>query len=198
MHKTHPIPIPQRVTQATLVVLLLGLTILVSACGGDPRAQQQASQAKAQLDQLTQHARQIGIPASQLKPILNKEQQLSNSSAPFSPFNDQPDTAYYNNLANQYSKLLSQTQGLITTTTNQYQFQAQNDLQVFQQALSHRSSQHIGNLQPFTDQVNNDQLMLTSAKYPKDYALVSQDAQKAILTLGLMGQTFGQLMAFKN
>jgi len=198
MHKTQPIPIPQRVAQATLVVLLLGLTILVSACGGDPQAQQQASQAKVQLDQLTQHARQIGVPASQLKPILNKEQQLSNSSAPFSPFNDQPDTAYYTNLANQYSKLLSQTQDLITTTTNQYQFQAQNDLQVFQQALSHRSSQHIGNLQPFTDQLNNDQLMLTSAKYPKDYALVSHEAQKAILTLGLMGQTFGHLMAFKN
>src|SRR6266700_1107076 len=198
MRKTRPLHIPQRLAQAMLVMFLLGLTVLTTACGGDPRAQQSASQNKVQLDQLIQRAQQIGVPASTFSPVLKKEQQLSNSSAPFTLFNDQPDTNYYQKQANQYHELQMQMQLLIATTTDQFQLQAQNDMQVFQQALSRRSAQHIGNTQPFTDQLNNDQLMLTSAKYPKDYALVSHEAQKAILTLGLMGQTFGQLMAFKN
>jgi lipoprotein-anchoring transpeptidase ErfK/SrfK len=198
MHKMHLVHKPQRVAQAMLVMLLLGLTVLTTACGGDPQAQQSASQNKAQLDQMIQHAQQIGVPAASLTPIVKKEQQLNNSSAPFSLFNDQADTNYYKNQANQYSKLTVQTQNLIVTTTDQFQLQAQNDMQVFQQALTRRSSQHMGNTQPFTDQYNNDTLLLNSAKYPKDYAVVSQEAQKAIEALGLMGSTFGQLTTFKN
>src|SRR5579859_2492233 len=71
-------------------------------------------------------------------------------------------------------------------------------MQVFEQALSRRSSQHIGNIQPFTLQYNNDSLLLTSAKYPKDYASVSKQAQVAIKALGLMGSTSTQLATFKN
>src|SRR5579859_7446120 len=70
MLKTYPVHMPQRVAQRLLVMLLLGLTVLVSACGGDPRVQQSASQNKAQLDTLIQHAQQIGVPASLLQPIL--------------------------------------------------------------------------------------------------------------------------------
>ncbi len=40
--------------------------------------------------------------------------------------------------------------------------------------------------------------MMSSAKYPKDYALVSQQAQRAITTLGLMGQAYTQLSDFKH
>ena len=168
MHKMHPVHAPQRVAQAMLVMLLLGLTVLTTACGGDPQAQQSASQNKAQLDQMLQHAQQIGVHATSLAPIVKKEQQLNNSSAPFSLFNDQADTNYYKNQANQYSKLSVQTQNLIVSTTDQFQLQAQNDMQVFQQALTRRSSQHMGNTQPFTDQYNNDTVLLNSAKYPKD------------------------------
>ena len=198
MRKMRPVHMPQGLAQAMLVMFLLGLTVLTSACGGDPQAQQSASQNKAQLDQLIQHAQQMGVPASTLSPVLKKEQQLTNSSAPFTLFNDQADTNYYQKQAIQYHELQAQTQVLIATTTDQFQLQAQNDMQVFQQALSRRSAQHIGNTQPFTDQYNNDQLMLTSAKYPKDFALVSREAQKAIEALGLMGSTFSQLSAFKN
>ncbi len=198
MRKTRPVHMPLRLAQAMLVMSILGLTVLTTACGGDPQAQQSASQNKAQLDQLIQQAQQIGVPASTLSPILKKEQQLSNSSAPFTLFNDQPDTNYYQKQANQYHGLQVQMQLLIATTTDQFQLQAQNDMQVFQQALSRRSAQRIGNTQPFTDQYNNDQLMLTSAKYPKDYALVSRESQKAIEALGLMGSTFSQLSTFKN
>ncbi len=186
------------VTQAMLVALLLSLTILTSACGGNAQTQQQASQDKTQLDLLTAHAQTIGVPATLLSPILIQEQQLSSTGAPFSLFSDQPATDYYSKLANQYAKLLGQTQELITTTTDQYQLQAQNDLQVLQQALSRRSSQHIGNVQPFSDSYNNEQLLFSSAKYPKDFALVSQEAQRAIDALGLMGATYSQLTTFKT
>ncbi|HEX6554307.1 MAG TPA: L,D-transpeptidase, partial [Ktedonobacteraceae bacterium] len=198
MRSAHPVPLPNWVTQVLLVMLVLGMTLLTSACGGDPKVQQQASQNKTQLDQLLQHARSLGVPASTLAPITKQEQQLSNTSAPFSPFNDQTDTNYYQNQSSQYAKLIGQTQDLIVTTTDEFQLQAQNDMQVFQQALASRNKQHIGNLQPFTDQYNNDQLMMSSAKYPKDYAVVSQQAQKAITALGLMGKTFTQLTDFKN
>src|SRR6266576_780869 len=137
MRKMRPVHMPLRLAQAMLVMFLLGLTVLTTACGGDPQAKQ-------------------------------------------------------------YHGLQVQTQLLIATTTDQFQLQAQNDMQVFQQALLRRSAQRIGNTQPFTDQYNNDQLMLTSAKYPIDDALVSREAQKAIEALGLMGSTFSQLSTFKN
>ena len=198
MHNVHSVFTSRRVTQAMLVMLLLGLTVLTSACGGNAQSQQQASQNKTRLDQLTQHALSIGIPATLLSPILKQEQQLSSTGAPLSLFSDQPATDYYTNLANQYSTLLGQTQQLITTSTDQYQYQAQNDLQVFQQALARRSSQHIGNVQPFSDTYTNDQSLFSSAKYPKDFVLVSQEAQKATDALGLMGATYIQLTTFKN
>src|SRR5947208_38804 len=110
MHTTHPVHLPQRVTQGMMIMLLLSLTILTTACGGDPQVQQQASQNKTKLDALIQHAQQIGVPASILNPIVKKELQLSSTSAPFTLFNDQPDTDYYKNQANQYASLLGQTQ----------------------------------------------------------------------------------------
>jgi hypothetical protein len=198
MYKTHFVHVPRRVTQATLVMLLLSLTFMIAACGGDPQAQEQANHNKAQLDQTIQHAQQIGVPASALNPILKQEKQLSSSSAPFSPFNDQPITSYYKNQANLYAHLLSQTQALIANTTDQMKLQAENDMQVFHNALTRRTSQKIGNTQPFTAQYNNDQLLLSNAKYPKDYALISQQAQTAIEALGLMGQTYTQLTQFKT
>ena len=198
MRGTRSVHIPQRVTQAMLVLLLLGMIVLTSACGGNAQVRQQANQDKTQLDQLTQHALVIGVPATLLSPILKQEQHLSSAGAPFSPLNDQPVNDYYSNQANQYAKLVGQTQQLITTTTDQYQLQAQNDMQVFQQALSRRSSQHIGNIQPFSNSYNNYQLMLSSAKYPKDFAVVSRYAQTEINTLGLMGSTYSKLTTFQK
>src|SRR5438105_12636467 len=109
MCTTHRGHVSQRVIQALMVVLLLSLTFLTSACGGDPKVQQQAGQDKATLDQLTQHALSIGVPASLLHPILTQEQQISSSSAPFSLFNDLAATNFYQNQANQYHKLQVQT-----------------------------------------------------------------------------------------
>ena len=82
MHNVHSVFTSRRVTQAMLVMLLLGLTVLTSACGGNAQSQQQASQNKTRLDQLTQHALSIGIPATLLSPILKQEQKLSSTGAP--------------------------------------------------------------------------------------------------------------------
>ncbi len=181
-----------------LAGMMLGLMLLTSACGGDPHTQQQASQNKAQLDQQLSHAQAIGVPAALLKPIIKQEQQLSSSSAPFTVFNDQPATDYYHNLATRYQQLFVQTQGLIMSVTEQFQAQAEHDMQLFDTALTQRRSQNIGDIQAFTEQYSQDQALLAAAQYPKDYALISSNAQKSIAALDLLGQTYTQLNAFKN
>jgi hypothetical protein len=198
MHATRSQGAARHLPLALLITLLLGVTVFTSACGGDPQVQQQANQNKTQLDQTLQHAQQIGVPTSSLNPILKKEQTLNSTSAPFSLFNDQLATNYYRNQATQYAQLLKQTQDLITSTTSQFQLQAQNDMQVFSNALQSRSKQHVGNLQPFTSTYNTDQSLLSSAKYPKDYAVISQQAQQEIQALGLMGQAYTQLTTFQK
>ena len=187
---------PLRVTQVLLAALLLAA--IICACGGSPQSQQASSQNKAQLDSALQHAKQIGIPASVLAPIVQKENKLSSSSAPFAWFNDQPATDYYTSQANSYHALLGQTQSLVADTTSQYTSQAQNDMQSFGQALSRRQAQHIGNLQHFVTQYNTDQSLLSAAQYPKDYLAVSADANTNTQALGYMGLDFSRLGTFKN
>lgn len=178
------------------MISLFVVMIITSACGGSTQSQQQADQHKTQLDQLIAHARQIGIPTESLTSIQRQEQQLSSSSAPFSLFNDQPDTAYYTHLAAQYSTLYQQLQTLITTTSDQFQLRASQDLQVFQQMLSRRQAQKIGQLQSFSNAYDRDQSQFSQARYPKDFAAVSQNAQQESQALGQMGLAFDQLTTF--
>ena len=196
MRENHPGHLPLQVSKLLLVALLLG--VIISACGGSPQSQQAANQSKAQLDAAIQHAKQIGIPNSVLASIVHKESQLSSTGAPFAWFNDQPDTDYYMSQANQYHALLVQTQNLVTTTTNQYSTQAQNDVQAFGQALSRRQSQHFGNLAHFVTQYNTDSSQLTTVQYPKDFLAISNDANMNTQALGLMGLDFSRLGTFKN
>ena len=177
---------------------LIGLMLLTSACGGNPQVQQQANASKAQLDAQLQHAQAIGVPQSILQPVLSQEQQLSSSGAPFTLFNDQPATDYYANLAVRYHQLLVQLQGIVSVTTQQFQSQAQRDLQNFQIALKQSQAKNVGNMQAFSQQLNSDETLLTAARYPKDYAEVSADAHKAISTLDLLGLTYNQLTTFNK
>ncbi len=71
-------------------------------------------------------------------------------------------------------------------------------MQNFQTAISRRTAQHIGNLQSFTDLYNKEQAQLASAKYPKEYNAISQNASAATNALSLMGSTYMQLTNFKN
>ncbi len=187
-----------RFTQALAGGVLLGVMLFITACGGSPQSQQQASQNKATLDQTLQHASSIGVPASALQPILQQEQQLSSTNAPFTPFNDQPDTDYYTNLAKRYQQLEVQAEGVISTITDQYNAQAQQEMQNFKSALSAQRLRNAGNTQFFLQQYNTDQTLLAVAQYPKDYAAISNDARKATETLDLLGTTYNQLTTFKN
>jgi hypothetical protein len=186
------------IAQTLLAALLLGVVALASACGDSPQSQNGANSSKAKLDHLLQYATQIGVPTAVLQPIQKQEQQLSSTSAPFSPFNDQQDTNYYNNLAKRYSRLYVQLQGLISTTTDQFQAHAQDDLHAFEQALSLRKSQKIGNLSSFNAQYSGDQTLLAKAQLPKDFAAISQNAMQEAKALGMMGLANERLTAFKN
>src|SRR5579884_2626094 len=126
---------------------LIGLMLLLSACGGNSQVQQQAMAGKAQLDAQLQHAEAIGIPQFLLQPVLSQEQALSSSSAPFTLFNDQPATDYYANLGTRYHQLSVQLQGIISVATQQFQLQAQRAVQNFQIVLKQSQAKNVGNLQ---------------------------------------------------
>ena len=188
----------RRIAQGLLVALMLGVVVMTSACGGNAQVQQQASSSKTQLDAQVAHAKSIGVPASVLQPILKQEQQLASSNAPFSPFNDQPDNAYYQNLANHYKQLNTQVQGAITSSTQNFQTQAQHDMENFGLALTRQRTKGAGNIAAFSTQFTNDQSLLAAAQTPKNYAAVSADASKQAAALNLMSATYAQLTTFKN
>ncbi len=200
MHTSLPIRIAHRapsLARGMLVVLLLSLMLLTSACGGDTHLQQQAGQDQGKLDSLLHQAQVIGVPSSLLQPILKQEQELSSTHAPISFFNDQPANDYYSNLATRYSQLQLQVQGLITTSTEQAQAQAQHDVQNLQVTLSQRRAQGLP-VQYFAQQFLQAQTLLATAKYPKDYVAVSNKAGTATQALNLMQATAHQLSTFNS
>src|SRR5438552_8850655 len=185
-------------THIMLAGMLVGMMLFITACGGSSQSQAQLNQSKARLDQTLQHARSIGIPESALQPIIKQEQQLSSTGAPFSLFNDQPVTDYNTKLANNYQQLEAQTEGVISSISDQYNIQAQQDMQFFQSSLSAQQQRKVGNTQAFTAQYNKDTSLLAAAQYPKDYAAISNDARKATEALALSNTTFNQLKTFNN
>jgi len=181
-----------------LAGMLVGMMLLISACGGSSQSQAQLNQNKAMLDQTLQHARSIGIPESALQSIIKQEQRLSSTRAPFSLFNDQPVTDYNSKLASNYQQLETQTEAIVSSITDQYNVQAQQDLQFFQSSLSALQQRKVGNKQAFTSQYNKDSSLLAASHYPKDYAAISNDARKAIEALALSNTTFNQLNTFNT
>src|SRR5712692_2401592 len=160
MHRIHSI----RPTQSILAGVLIGMMLLITACGGSPQSQ---------------------------------AQQLSTTGAPFTLFNDQPVTDYNTNLASHYQQLEVQTEGVISSISDQYSIQAQQDMQFFQSSLSAQQQRKVGNTQVFSAQYNKDASLLAAAQYPKDYAAISNDARKATEALALSKTTFNQLNTFK-
>src|ERR1700688_987962 len=101
--------IQRRVEKPLAFCLLLVLvTFLLSACGGNPQTQQQASQNKQTLDKDLAHAQSIGVPANLLKPIIQQEQQLTGTHSPLGLFSGQSVDDYYQNLTLRYTQLDSQ------------------------------------------------------------------------------------------
>jgi len=174
------------------------MMLLITACGGSPQSQAQVNQNKVRLDQALQHARSIGIPDSALQPIIKQEQQLNSTGAPFTFLNDQPVTDYNTNLASHYQQLEVQTEGVISSISDQFNIQAQQDMQFFQSSLSAQQQRKVGNTQAFSALYNKDASLLAAAQYPKDYAAISNDARKVTAALALSSTTFNQLNTFKT
>jgi len=184
-------------TRGVFALLLLGLMLLMSACGGDAHTQQQANTNKANLDSSLQYAQKIGVSSSLLASVQKQEQQISSTNAPFNPFNDQPDTDYYHNLAQRYAQLNVQTQSIIASSTDQAQTLAQRTVQNFQTTLSQRRAQGLP-VQQFVQQFAQNQQLLSTAKYPKDYALVTKNARTSIQALNLLQTVSAQLTTFQT
>ncbi len=189
----------RRVRNGVLIASAIMLVmLLLSACGGNPQAQQQANTNKAKLDTLITNAQNIGVPAATLQPILQQEKQLSASSAPFALFNDQSVADYYTNLAQRYSILAVQVQGLVTQSTQQLDYQASQTLQKLEAALAQRQSQNFVEAKTYSAQLTSYQNQLNKAQYPKDYLKINAGAQQSIQALQLMGPAYDSLTAFQQ
>ncbi len=186
----------RKVTLAALGLLLVSL--LLSACGGDPQLQQQANTNKVALDTAISHAKDIGVPDTLLQPILSQEGQLSSTNVPVTVFSDQPATDYYTNLSQRYHMLAIQVNGLMTQATQHYDFQSTVDLQAFESVLAQRQGQGFIEAKVFADQLTQDQKSLAKAQYPKDYIAISTSAKNSTQALRLMGPAFDKLTTLQN
>jgi hypothetical protein len=173
-------------------------TLLLTACGGNPQIQQKANQSKIQLDSLIAHAQSIGVPAVILQPILSQEAQLSSTNAPITLFSDQPATDYYANLARRYQILAVQVQGLQYQATQQYDYEAYQNIQKLEDALAQRRTQGFVEAKIFAAQLDNYQAQMARAQYPKDYIQISIGAQRSTEALHLMGPAYDGLKALQQ
>lgn len=82
--------------------------------------------------------------------------------------------------------------------TEQFQLQAEQDMQNFQTTLSRGDIQGVGNIGYFSQQFSQDQFALSSAHDPKDYTAISNNAQTSINALHSMASTFNQLTDFNH
>ncbi len=179
-------------------LLIALITLLLSACGGNPQTQQQSSQSKQALDKDLVHAQSIGVPASLLKPIIQQEQQLAGTHAPLGLFGNQSINDYYQNLTLRYMQLDAQVAGLAVQETQQTDYQASQDLQTMSNALAERQGQNLAQVQVFSTQLTNYQQELAKAQYPKEYLQISASAQSSTQALHLMGPAHDALLAFQK
>ncbi len=181
-----------------LISIVMLASLLLSACGGDPQTQQRANASKADLDNQIAHAQSIGVPDPMLTPIVQQETQISHTNAPLTIFNGQPASDYYTNLTQQYQTLALQVQGLETQSTQQFDYQASQDIQAFEDAVAQRQAQNFAEAKTFARLLTQYQNDLASAKYPKDYIQISNDARNSTIALHLMGPAYDNLVALKQ
>lgn len=183
---------------ALALVSAMLVMLFLSACGGDPQAQQQASQNKSAFDNEIAHAQSIGIPASMLTPITNQATQLNATNAPVALFNDQSITGYNSNLAARYQMLTLETRGLEAQATQQLDYQASQDLQTLATALAVRQGQKFIEAKTFANQLTDYQAQLAKAQLPRDYIQISQEAKNSTLALHLMEPAYNDLTSLQQ
>ncbi len=192
--------VSSHILRKSVLVLVSAMLVMLflSACGGDPQAQQQASQNKSAFDKELAHAQSIGIPVYMLTPITNQATQLNATSAPFGLFNDQSVTSYNTNIAQRYQMLTLETQGLEAQTTQQLDYQASQDLQTLATALAVRQGQKFIEVKTFAAQLTNYQAQLAKASLPRDYMQISQEAKSSTLALHLMEPAYNDLTSLQQ
>ena len=183
-----------------MLIFSLGilLVMLLSACNSNPQLQQQESQNKVELDNAIIHAQSIGVPTSMLQPIINQETQLTHTNAPIGLFNDQPVNEYYSNVTQNYAMLTVEVNGLISQTTQQFDYKASQDLQTLENALAERQAQNFVEAKTFAKQLTDYQSKLSTAQFPKDYIQISNDAKSSTQALHLMGPAYAALTSLKK
>lgn len=181
-----------------LIIFLFGMmAALLSACGGDPRTIQQATQSRAALDQTIQYAQNIGVPDTALTTVLVQEQTLNETHAPLALFNDGPVTEYYHNISVRYMHLKIQTQGIIQVTTEQLTQQAQDGLQRLQHTLSAKQNSGLP-LATMSQQYEQDVARMQTARYPKDFKAISDQTRDAVATISMMPDTVAKLQTLSQ
>ncbi len=181
----------------TISIVML-VTLLLSACGGDPQTQQRANLSKTDLDRLISQAQGIGVPSTMLAPITQQEAQISNTSAPLTIFSGQPATDYYSNVAQRFQMLSIQVRGLETQVTQQFDYQAALDIQGLENALAQRRAENFVEAKTFANQLTQYQNQLSTAQYPKDYTQISFDAKQSTLALQLLGPAYNNLVSLQK
>ena len=188
----------KKIVSPMMSMLMLLMLLLLSACNGDTQLQQTSQKNKSDLDRAIAQAQSIGVPDSLLQPIIDQENKLSQTGTPLNPFSDQPANDYYNNLTQRYQMLTLQVNGLQTQSTQQLDYQAFQDLQVFESVLAQRQSQGFIEAKTFADQLTQDQTLMNQAKYPKHYLQVSENAKKSTQALRLMGPAYDKLTTLRT
>ncbi|HET8913818.1 MAG TPA: hypothetical protein VFN23_20260, partial [Ktedonobacteraceae bacterium] len=188
----------RKAIQVMLAGILMSLALLISACGTGSLTQQQADQAHNQLTTLLRRAQAIGVPTASLQPIELQKNKLDNSRAPFSLFNDQAVSTYYDNIDQRYQQLVTQTQGIIATSTESAQSKAMRDVQNFQMALARERNKGSINVSYFSNKFSADQKQLSLAQSPKDFAALSRDTKADTDTLNQIQPTMNLLNYFNQ
>ena len=187
------------VSKGTLIFSLgILLAMLLSACNSNPQLQQQESQNKVELDNAIIHAQNIGVPDYMLQPIIGQENQLTHTNAPLGLFNEQPVNDYYSNVAQRYATLTVEVNGLVSQTTQQFDYKASQDLQVLENALAERQAQNFVEAKTFANQLTQYQSQLSRAQFPKDYIQISNDAKSSTQALHLMGPAYAALTSLQK
>ncbi|HYB02263.1 MAG TPA: L,D-transpeptidase family protein [Ktedonobacteraceae bacterium] len=190
----------RQIVRKGMLLFSLGifLAMLLSACNGNPQLQQQESSNKLELDNAITHAQSIGVPASMLQPIIRQENQLAQTNAPIGLFSDQPVNEYYSNIAQRYATLTVEVNGLVSQTTQQFDFKASQDLQTLENALAQRQAQNFGEAKTFANQLTRYQSQLAKAQLPKEYMQISADARSSTQALHLMGPAYAALISLQK
>ncbi len=183
-----------------MLILSLGilLAMLLSACNSNPQLQQQESQNKVELDNAIIHAQNIGVPYSMLQPIIGQENQLTHTNAPIGLLNNQPVNDYYSNVAQRYAMLTVEVNGLVSQTTQQFDYKASQDLQVLENALAERQAQNFVEAKTFANQLTQYQSQLSRAQFPKEYIQISNNARSSTQALHLMGPAYAALTSLQK